>query len=351
MDKLDDITKLVLDQMEKIESAGLFNGKTGPCIYFFLLFRKTGNTDHLKIAENLIEEIYNEVSKGSISPYLDNGLAGIALGFTFLERNGFVEADLNDVLSDLDDKIFKFLTGPKDNLSIGISQGVLGFLIYLILRLESKTLNPHNHYIFEMLVIDLLNHLNQLIEENKVKLQEPLLFDITWDLPMILITLSKIKSLNICSSKVDRIIEYLSPTVLSLLPYLDSNKLYFLLGIESILTITDLTSWRRHAQLISANINFTNIIVNEIKSLKIFINDGVSGLALISKELFEVTNDTKFLFPFHLIQNKIVESDGFKELEIYEYVKENASLINGLSGVGLSMLILEQCNSEILIKL
>ena len=60
------------------DNLGLMHGKTGIAIYFFHLFRETSNQIYEDYAGELIEDIYEEISKNTPVNF-ENGLAGIGL--------------------------------------------------------------------------------------------------------------------------------------------------------------------------------------------------------------------------------------------------------------------------------
>ena len=59
-----------------IDNLGLMNGKMGIAIYFFQLARQTNNQIYEGYAGELIEDIYEEISKNTPVNF-ENGLAGI----------------------------------------------------------------------------------------------------------------------------------------------------------------------------------------------------------------------------------------------------------------------------------
>lgn len=340
LDKLHEINGYLLENAKDEHQLGLLHGKLGLSIYFYHLARKNENHEFLEIADSLVGEIFEKLSEAKLHLDFENGLAGIAWGISYLVKSDFVEADLDDTLGDLDDKVYKYLEDHKTNLPASLQNGIIGYLIYCIDRLESSLKSGHqsNTYIFHRLAAGLLNQLGQLIEEEKLQDREPQLFNIYWDLPLVLIVLAQSKRLQVNPNKVERILDYLVPTLLSLFPSLHSNRLYLLLGIESVLKEIDYPDLRNHAEFLKGSIDMNRVINLECKNLNIHVFDGVSGLRLLGKKLFEITMDNSFLSSDELVFDKINNSIFLGETDFYSAFKKSIGLVSGLSGVAWTLL-------------
>jgi hypothetical protein len=173
--KLQEINGLLLENAKKENELGLLHGKLGLCIYFYHLASKTENQELQEMADNLVGEIFEKLSEAKLPTDFENGLAGIAFGISYLVNSDFVEADLDDTLGELDDKVFKFLEDQKGKLPANVRNGIIGYLLYCFGRLENSLKSGHksNIYIFQKLGAELLNQLGQLIEEEKLQDREP----------------------------------------------------------------------------------------------------------------------------------------------------------------------------------
>lgn len=351
--KLNELVQLLIQGISEVTDVGLMNGKMGMSIFFFRLAQETQNVAHTEMAEKQVEEVYNFIAEGSVPMDFENGLAGIALGICFLVKNGFVEADLDEILLEVDDKVYKFLIANMDKIPFNLRQGVLGYLFFTLTRYEvvGDSGDGSNRYIFHRLGADLINRLGQLIEEEKFQSREPLLFTIYWDFPVLLILLAKARKLDINQCKVDRIVEYLSPMVVSLFPRLHGNRLYLLLGMEYILKQVDLSAWREHADFLRASIDPSRIIDEECKNLNIRAMDGISGLDFVSRRLEILTGDNGLRFQEELVFAKIDEAVCWGELDFYKVFKKSVGLVTGLSGIGMLLLeLLKGMGSQELIE-
>lgn len=338
--KLQEINGYLLENAKEENGLGLLHGKLGLSIYFFHLARKTENQEFLEAAENLVGEIFEKLGQAKLPADFENGLAGIAYGISYLVNSDFVEADLDDTLGELDDRIFKFLEDQKGKLAANVRNGIIGYLLYCHDRLENSLKSGHtsNIYIFQKLGAELLNHLGQLVEEEKLQNREPQLFSIFWDLPLALILLAKSKKLQVNAFKAERILDYLLPSLISLFPNLHSNRIYLVLGIESVLKEIEHPILKRHASFLKSNIDVKTIFNTECKNLNICVLDGVSGLRLISKMIAEITGDDSFIPSDKLIFRKINKSECWGEEVFYSLFKKSIGLVSGLPGIGWTLL-------------
>lgn len=340
LSELELINGLLIKNASSHSDVGLLNGKLGVSIYFFTLASRTKNTRYQETAENLLGEVYNSLGKATVPSDFEDGMAGIAWGLCYLIRNGYVDADADEILSEADDRIYRFLNENTVNLPVSLRRGLLGYLFYYTYRLVCSTgsSDKANVYIFQRVCIDLINQIGQLVEEDKFQSREPALFTVFWDLPVLLMLLARVRALNFCKDKIDRVLDYLTPIVTSLYPSLHSNRLYLLLAMEHVLKEASVPNWRTHAELLGKGISSLKIINNECKSLNILLSDGISGLAFISKKLVALSGNSGLILPEEKVIKKIKESVWWDDIDIYIGMRTNIGLSAGLSGIGLLLL-------------
>jgi hypothetical protein len=342
--KLIAINRLLAEYAPSNEAPGLLQGKMGLGIYYFMLARETNDPAHQTMAEKCIGEVYEAAGNISIAADFENGLAGIAWGLCHLIKNDFVAADPDEILEDVDDRIFRYWNANKETLPVDIRQGLLGYWVYYTLRLE-LTHDPVNRFIHTRVVSEILNRIGQLVEEEKFQHREPELFTLFWDLPLLLILLAKSKQLQVSSNKIDRILDYLSPIITSLYPRLHSNRMYLLLGLEGIFKELPLTALQDHADLLKESISLDTIIDEECKNLNILAQDSITGLAWISRKLSALTGTSKLLLPMEKIIQKTSRSNYWEENGYNQDMVNNCGLTAGLGGIGI--LLLEYLNDTV----
>ena len=114
---------------------GLLNGKTGITLFFYHYARYTGNRIYNDFAGELIDEIYKDIHLGTPQNFKD-GLSGIAWGMEYFIRNGFVAADPDEILEDLDQQILErdVRRVSDDSLETGLK----GLACYTINRMANR---------------------------------------------------------------------------------------------------------------------------------------------------------------------------------------------------------------------
>ena len=114
---------------------GLLNGKMGIAIFLYHYARLTGKEMYDTCAGELIDEICLTISTQTPVDFT-NGLTGIGWGIEYLVRNGFVDADTDEVLTEIDNAIYnKWLQRsflPDNN------NDLFGYGFYYLARLRGK---------------------------------------------------------------------------------------------------------------------------------------------------------------------------------------------------------------------
>jgi hypothetical protein len=135
------------------DNLGLLNGKMGIAIFFYQYARYTGNKVYEDYAGELIDEIYEEINNSTPVGF-SNGLMGIGWGIEYLVRNGYLEADTDEALAEIDNAVYRsslhrpFLLDNGDDL--------FGYGLYYVTRLMGheddddnlKTLFKKQHLIY-----------------------------------------------------------------------------------------------------------------------------------------------------------------------------------------------------------
>lgn len=117
-----------------LKHLGLVNGKMGVVIFFFHYARYTGNSLYERYAEDLFDELYEEIHK-DISVHFRDGLCGIAWGIEYLVHEQFIEGDTDGSLADIDRMIMQ--TDPRRLIDYSLETGLEGIVCYALSRLFS----------------------------------------------------------------------------------------------------------------------------------------------------------------------------------------------------------------------
>ncbi len=329
--RIEDINTFIMAQELNKIPLGLFSGQMGICIYFYHQARLYKNKEYEEFAEKLLDNIYQSLHT-NISYDFENGLAGICYGINYLIDHNFVEGNVNSILSDLDDQIYaKIVTdllSDKTNVSTGHINRILGIIVYFCKRLENPKLSSNNRYVFENLIIKLINAIEHNI--NGEKYIEPYYFSIiAYNLPIYLFVLCRVHQLGFYNYKVDRILNELSNKLKITYPLLQSNRMFLSIAMRSVTGAKPNLNWHKHISVLEKDIDIDKVISNEFKNKNIFFHDGVTGFAYLLSEF-----EYKPITDYKLLLYKIEQSNMWDEyLNDENGIKAQIGLINGFCGV------------------
>ena len=341
------VNEFILSNVNSISNDGLLNGKLGVSIYLFHFAEKFKDTSYYNVAIDILEQVYDNISNKVFQTDFENGLSGISWGTEYLIRNNFIEGNPDEMLPEIDDIIFKFLTKHAE-LSIDFKRGLLGYGFYLLSRLEGKDLNAlsDRDIINKRLLIFVINMLYDAVEHNSELLREPITYSSTWNLPLLIIFLSKVRMLNIYNRKIDIILNRLTFIVLSTFPINYGNRYLLFISLSKIMQQVKIERWSRYTNLLKEGLE-ANKILKQFPNKNILMDNGLSGINLILKIYNSTVEKYEFEHLSDLITEKIVKSNFWEDLENKEKINPgNLGLLSGLAGVGIS-LIYDICLNEI----
>ena len=167
---------------------------------------------------------------------------------------------------------------------------------------------------------------------------EPVTFDITWHLPLLLILLSETRKLNIYNQKVDIVLNRLSAATLSTFPIRHSNRLFLRVSMKAVLKQVHLKGWHEHISLLKYNIS-TDQILQEFSNKDITVGTGLAGVGLIVKLFNHQANASGITQFLSKITDKILQSIYWEFLERKEELHaKDLGILSGLAGVGCFLL-------------
>lgn len=117
------------------DNPGLLNGKMGIAIFFYHYSRYSKNKLYEDYAGELLDEIYEEINT-STPVNFENGLTGIGWGIEYLVKNGFVQADTDEALEEVDTIVCRnslyrpFLLESRNDF--------FGYGLYFLARLRER---------------------------------------------------------------------------------------------------------------------------------------------------------------------------------------------------------------------
>ncbi|MET4082945.1 hypothetical protein ABIB40_002912 [Pedobacter sp. UYP30] len=151
----------------KVTNYGLINGLMGETIFKFYLSRKNKDPELEKFAEQLLEQVAEQISFVDSFDYA-NGLAGIGFGIEWLSQNGYLDENTDELLEEIDNELYKSVVYAKNKVQ-DLFYGTLGKAHYFHKRLQAKNPNQNRYKricLIECLIL-LSDELSEyLLEEN-----------------------------------------------------------------------------------------------------------------------------------------------------------------------------------------
>jgi hypothetical protein len=243
--KVDDrilrIANVLLLNASFTDNIGLLNGKMGIAIFFYNYARYTGSKIFEEYAGELIDEIYEEINTNTPADFT-NGLTGIGWGIEYLVKNGFIEADTDEALSDIDNSVYRSMFSRPLLLENG--NELFGYGFYYIARLGAGGVDDENlsAQIKKQHLVYLYNYTIRLFVKNEFhdfnieSLSIDTINSITW-------FLLEIYRLGLFPEEVEKLFHCLSEKIKSCLQNFDdkAGQSQLLLLTEKILiSITDI---------------------------------------------------------------------------------------------------------------
>jgi hypothetical protein len=139
--RLQRIANVLLLNASFIDNPGLLNGKMGIAIFFYHYSRYSKNKIYEDYAGELVDEIYEEINT-STAVNFENGLTGIGWGIEYLVKNGFVQADTDEALEEVDNIVYRNSLYRPFLLESG--KDLFGYGLYFLARLREKGSDDNN---------------------------------------------------------------------------------------------------------------------------------------------------------------------------------------------------------------
>ncbi|MEZ7885452.1 MAG: hypothetical protein QMB39_09345 [Bacteroidales bacterium] len=301
---------------------GLADGKMGICIYLYIIGRFENNNEYSSIAGKLLDEIISNISTLPID--VKGGLAGLGLGVTYLIKNKYIKGNINSILEETDSEVCKHLFYSKYINKIEVLS-LTQILYYLCVRSKEQKKNSNNESLYRELIINILNKINDKLDLDFF--EESLVYTINYTVPQLLYVLGEIYYLDFYNLRLIKILEELSYKIFSIIPHLDSNKLYLLWGMDSLQSRIKDNNWEKQINLIKSHIDLDNILEKELNNKNIFFCDGLTSI-------FFFINTLKSYFPSEYIviyNEKIL--NRIKSSTIWTLLLQNPQFFNSHTGL------------------
>jgi hypothetical protein len=302
---------------------GLFKGKLGVCLYLY-------NKAKEETASELLNGINGHLQsmKGDIS--VSDGLSGVGLTVNYLVKKGYIKGNVDAVLQEIDDLIFKQLAFEKYSKSYDINQ-LLPILYYLSVRWELQEKNSEAEYLFKELIKKTVNDLYAHTDFQKIS--EPLHYSLDYVIPQLFYVMGYVASLGFYRNRIEMIMRELSPLLFSIVPRIHANRLYLLTGLDYLLKEIPMgEEGSRHRNLLLTSIDIEYLLTEEMGCKSIYVENGVASLYFLLKAVKEYAGSR--INYRNKIMQIIEESPEWNILEENSaYLRSHTGLHNGACGV------------------
>lgn len=347
--KLQRVINVLLLHSSFIENLGLFNGKMGISIAFFHLSRQTNNSLYENYAGELIDEIYEEIN--TTSPWnFEDGLAGIGWGIEYLVQNHFIEADTDEALFEIDNRLTPYVYSFPSKF--GINDGLLGVGFYFLSRVKQKVKESPQLITNKQLLIHIIDELDKRTNDISLLIKEPTgnnqddvsvedktletdinpVFDITWNYPLSIIFLCKVFQLDLCNPLVCKMLERLLSPLNNEAnwPTMKSNRLILALALTKMVKEYKMPvfehladNWPHDAFYVKFRGSIELVVAGLLNSISpevikseitddLFMKNGALGITWVYSQLYQFTGDIAY-------KN---EAEYWTKVA-YEYLNEN----------------------------
>lgn len=258
---------------------GVYTGKMGWSLYLFIMANRYNKENWNMAATEILFSIFKDIDSVS-SINLSEGLSGIGLSINYLMEHKYVDGDINMVLKDVDNAIFRTVSSSK--YQTGCSD-MMDALYYFAVRTKWQNFKSENYALFCDLIIHLVNKIADNLNDKCFEV--PFLYTLDYKLPFFLYVLNNVWPLNIHNTKIQKIIDELNDKVLSIIPRIHAIRLYLMWGMVSLNKHLQNKEWEKQIRLLQQQIDLKYIIDKELKSGNIFFHDGVSSIYFFLKHL------------------------------------------------------------------
>ncbi|HBE40703.1 MAG TPA: hypothetical protein DDW27_05785 [Bacteroidales bacterium] len=163
-ERLQRIANVLLLNASFLDNPGLLNGKMGISIFFYHYSRYSNNKIYEDYAGELLDEIYEEINT-STPVNFENGLTGMGWGIEYLVKHGFVQADTDEALEEIDSAIYRHRINSPVLINTG--DDLFGYGFYHIARILGHEIddNDLNTLIKKYHLIFLADECERLLEQ------------------------------------------------------------------------------------------------------------------------------------------------------------------------------------------
>lgn len=310
---------------------GLFHGKMGLSIYFYMQYQFFNDKRYEKIADRLLEEVYDKIGKRKDTG-IENGITGIGVGFLFLLKNKLCEGNPNNVLKEIDDVVFKALCNSVDGQSDSIYEDICKCL-YLCERMKNSGLAKMNRMLFSEILIQAFNKICNNM--SYILNTEPLSFSPTgYSLLLFLRLVELMERQHVYDYKIRRTLKEWGEKIKAVHPISIGHR-YLLDKMIMQIPHELIANTEKHHEISIIDTQIEDFFSSEMRNMELSFSFGASGLWL-----FMLISEMSDKQVESLLFEKILTSCIWKKKDKEESEIITDSLFSGLPGIILTYQIL-----------
>lgn len=369
--KLHEIATLLLNK-EFTKDISLMSGMAGEILFLAYYSRQFPNLRLYDEIEIRLESIFQSINRGQDNPTFAKGVSGINWMIEHLHKNNFIEFEIETLYESSDEYLLEYMMNFIYSNNYDFLHGGIGIANYFTNRNTKKTKKYLEHFI-DALFQKVTHHENSMSFLSKVNHNGVLInvynFSLSHGMTSILSFLDKCISklemkgkskiiidglLNFYNQNKNDISLYNSyyPSWFNDLVDQKNSRISWCYGDLSIAHILlNFKSDELKGKYYDHAIDLINNTLNRDKPYIESINDsaichGSSGLTLLYKDFYEITNDIKYLNKSQYWLNHCLNDDkhvdGMCGYKMYHGStigwSNETGLLEGISGIGLVLL-------------
>lgn len=266
--------------LQQFSYPGLLEGDMGVCIYYFVAGRMESDSQKTQLGETALEKIMANMRTNK-KLYMEDGITGIAMGISFLLKHKYIDGDVNEVLQDIDDHVYKGTCAVLETKSgANLKTLVLELLVYFLARyVDVKSTTRKTLY--QKVAVHLFNHI--YIHRQDDFYQESFPFDLKKELYLFIGILVWIYQLGIEQERIEAIFREMKYFLFSCFPILHANRFYLMTVARCVGKFVHDEEWLAFAEKLAKNIDVKHILDEELTDKNILPQTGVVGIWLLLK--------------------------------------------------------------------
>jgi lantibiotic biosynthesis protein len=130
----------------KTSSNGLLGGSVGLLYYFYNASKVLNDNALLNNAETLLYDVFEDINKGGghlQGPLFSNGATGFAYTVNYLQKNSFIDFDINGTFAELDEYLFNAAMLLFEKNNVDYLHGAMGMFHYFSGREQTPIVNKY----------------------------------------------------------------------------------------------------------------------------------------------------------------------------------------------------------------